>query len=96
MSHPWLEICKLIIENIADKNPADYDGNTPLHLAANTPIYNAPSIDYEHLNTCRLILENVGDKNPANNLGKTPKDLARNKEILTLFEEAESIEERLD
>ena len=30
----FLAICELIIENTKDKNPEDYSGTIPLHLAA--------------------------------------------------------------
>ena len=46
--------CKLIMDNVEDKNPKDDFGWTPLHLAA-----------WEgHLSVCQLIVNNVEDKNP--------------------------------
>ena len=56
--------CRLLIENIADKNPAALNGSTPLHLAAKKG----------HLEIVRLIVETGVDKNSLFN-GKTPLDL---------------------
>ena len=61
-----IEIYKILMEKVADKNPF-YRGWTPLHFVA---------LD-SHLEMCRLILENVNDKNPVSNNGRTPKGLAR-------------------
>merc|ERR1719295_2243921 len=49
-----LEICRLIIENIEEKNPHDACGNTPLLCA----------VMEGHLEVCRLIIDHVEDKNP--------------------------------
>ena len=73
-----IEIYKIIMESVADKNPRLYHGSTPLHLAA----------WHGHVEICRLILKNVGDKNPVNNFGRTPRDLAKiyhHLEIVKLF-----------
>ena len=48
-----LEVCKLIIQNLHDKNPTTFEG-TPLHLAAQEG----------HLEVCKFIMENTKDKNP--------------------------------
>ena len=58
------DVCRLILEKVAVKNPAAIDGLTPLHNAAKGG----------HLDICRLILEdeNVGIKNPAAIDGLTP------------------------
>ena len=61
-----MEICKLIIELVDEKNPPDWNENTPLHKAA----------ENGHKDVCRLIIENVNNKLPVNSYGKTPKDLA--------------------
>ena len=58
-------VCRLIIENIDNKNPAALNGCTPLHLAA----------DEGHLEIVRLIVETGVDKNSLVN-GKTPLDIA--------------------
>ena len=57
------------MSHLKDKNPRDYDGRTPLYLAAQNG----------HLEVCRLIIENIEDpelKNPHNNYGRTPLDAA--------------------
>ena len=51
------------VEKIADKNPADNFGRTPLHEAAKEG----------HLDICRLIIENVDNKHPVDQMGRTPK-----------------------
>ena len=61
-----LEVCKLIIEFIENKNSQNKWNGTPLHEAAG----------YGHLQVCKLIIENIEDKNPKNNLGDTPLHLA--------------------
>jgi len=60
------EICRVILDNMEDKNPVDSFGTTPLYLAAMRG----------HLETYRLILENVQVKNPANEFGHTLFSLA--------------------
>ena len=57
-----LEICRLIIENVEEKNPEDKRGRTPIRYA----------VDRGHLEICRLIIENVEDKNPKDDNGRTP------------------------
>ena len=47
-------------------NPANKDGNTPLHWAAVTG----------YSNICQLIMEHAEDLQPRNNKGKTPLNLA--------------------
>ena len=58
----YLEICKLMIENISDKNPSGLMGFTVLHLAA----------ERGQFEICKLIMENLQDKNPADHSGQTP------------------------
>ena len=50
-----LQKCKLIIDHVENKNPANTFGETPLHYAAAVG----------HLDICKLIIERVEDKNPA-------------------------------
>ena len=72
-----IEIYKIIMETVADKNPP-FLGGTPLHMAAMEG----------RLEMCRLILENVSDKNPVNHLGQSPRYLAKyynHLEIVKLF-----------
>ena len=57
-----LNISKLIIKNVENKNPADRNGRTPLHDAARL----------NHLEICKLLIENTSDKNPADGIGCTP------------------------
>ena len=75
------EVCRLIIENVEDKNPADNFGDTPLHLAAKKG----------SLDICKMILPKVKDKNPVSRVNrKTPLDLARLggfEDVILLFEE---------
>ena len=65
-----LSVCKLIIENVFDKNPTgpEYGYSkrinhwTPLHLAAHNG----------HFTVCELIINNILDKNPRDQNGWTP------------------------
>ena len=61
-SNGHFRVCKLIIENTSDKNPASikFDGDTPLHWAASNG----------HVEICQLIMEHLSDKNPANTFGE--------------------------
>ena len=52
-----VEICKLVLGKIDDKNPADNKGWTPLHLAA----FNG------HLDLCQTIIEQIDYNHLANN-----------------------------
>ena len=58
--------CKLIMDNVEDKNPKDDFGWTPLHLAAGMG----------HLSVCKLIVNNIEDKNPKHYYGQTPLKMA--------------------
>ena len=64
-----LEICRLTIDVVIDKNPADEYGDTPMHLAA----------ENGHLEICRLIMRNVDDPNPYNEDDISPLHLAAGK-----------------
>ena len=68
-----MDTCKFIIKNVEDKNPADHDGITPLHLSARNGSRRKMIV---YLAICELIFENVDIKNPADNNGKTPLHLA--------------------
>ena len=78
-----LQECKLIIDNVEDKNPLDNDGDTPLFSA----------LVGGHLSVFQLIFNNVEDKNPMINDGRTLLHHAASKghfEIFKLiFEEIE-------
>ena len=67
--HGFLDIVKelmLVIIEPEHKNPAAYDGLTPLHLAARN----------NHQDVLEYILEFVVDKNPKDMRGITPLHLA--------------------
>ena len=57
-----LEVCKLIMDNITDKNPANVEGEMPYHFAAKKG----------QLAVCQFMLENLSDKNPRARRGITP------------------------
>ena len=61
--------CKLIIDHVENKNPADNDGSTPLHHAAL----------YGRLEICQLIIDKILDKNPSSKNGATPLHFAAEK-----------------
>ena len=56
-----LEVCRLFMDTVEDKNPEDLCDRTPLHLAAKS----------EHLEVCHLFLDTLEDKNPADEYGWT-------------------------
>ena len=53
------KVCQLILENVQEKHPKNYDGWTPLHWAAQNG----------HSELCQFILENVQENNPKNHDG---------------------------
>ena len=57
-----LEVCKLIMDNITDKNPANVEGEMPFHFAAKKG----------QLAVCQFMLENLSDKNPRDRDEVTP------------------------
>ena len=60
------DMCKFIIKNMDDKNPAMHNGSTPLHTAAKNG----------HYEICQLLISNVNEKNPAKHDGTTPLYIA--------------------
>ena len=63
----YFEVCKLIIDQMDDKNPEMGEFmDTPLHQAALNG----------HLYICKLIVDNIYDRSPRNDLGRTPIHLA--------------------
>ena len=62
----YLDICRLIISTVDDKNPACGNGFTPLHTAAR----------HGYLEVCQAIMNEVQEKNPGDNDGITPLHLA--------------------
>ena len=70
---------------MCNKNPANNDGDTPLHLAA----------QHGHLNVCELMIEKVVFKNPSNIQGETPLSFATqygHEEICKLFTKRKKLE----
>ena len=61
-----MAICKLFMENLADKFPKNENGQTPLHFAAWSG----------HLAVCKLFMENLAGKFPKNENGEPPLHLA--------------------
>ena len=73
--HGHLDICKLIIVYLNNKNPRSNTGSTPLHFAARSG----------HFNIC---IENTMEINTVDNKDQTPKALAENNghfEVAQLF-----------
>ena len=72
------DICKFIIDQVDDKNPANDTGHTPFHTAANY-IHNTnhsclvPFGQIRgHFEICQLIFEEIGFQNPSDNRQRTP------------------------
>ena len=59
-----------LLENDADVNARDSEGNTALHYAAHNPSKNAAKT------MCELLLDFKADADIANNAGKTAMDIA--------------------
>ena len=57
-----LEVCKLIMDYITDKNPANMKGETPFHFAAKNG----------QLAVCQVMIESLSDKNPGDQVEMTP------------------------
>ena len=72
------DICKFIIDDGNDKNPANEIGHTPFHTAANyrrnydSYLHKDSSEIVGHFEICKLIFESTGFLNPPDNNGKTP------------------------
>ena len=67
------EVCKLILENVQDKNPVGLDGWTPLDFAA----------ENGHLKVCHLIIEKMKMNNPKDTIGMSVFELSFIDEWLT-------------
>ena len=61
-----LEMCRLIVEKVEDKNPQDINGVTPYHIAAAV----------NDVELCKILMEHLMDKNPKDHYGQTPLDKA--------------------
>jgi ankyrin repeat protein len=75
-----LETVKLLLEHAEDRNTADVDGRTPLHVAARNVL----------VEIVKLLLKHAKDKNPAKNEDNTPLHFASDNghvEIVKLIEE---------
>ena len=80
-----LQVYRLIMHEVEDKNPKNQDGYTPLHKA----------VIARNFNLCTLIVEKIQEKNPADDGGQTPLHLAAfegNLDICKLF--LENIQEK--
>ena len=72
------DICKFIIDQVDDKNPANDKGHTPFHTAANYRHNTHHSCPgplgqiWGHFEICQLIFERSGFQNPGDNYGRTP------------------------
>ena len=67
-----LKICKLLIENIEDKNPIQ---GTPIQNTVKNTLLHIAAED-GHVEICKMILEDISVKNPVNRYGETPLHLA--------------------
>ena len=73
-----MEMCRLMVEKVKDKQPQDIDGSTPYHIAA----------FIGHLELCKLLMEYHTDKNPKDFFDRTPFNRAASKghlEVCRLF-----------
>ena len=64
------DICKFIIDQVEDKNPANKTGHTPFHIAAAYDRTSSKVVG--HFEICQLIFEATGFQNPSNKYGETP------------------------
>ena len=77
------EICKFIIDQVDDKNPANNKGHTPFHIAANYRSNDNSKYVWGHnegkeedirghFDICQLIFERTGFQNPSDDRQRTP------------------------
>ena len=79
-SRGHFDICKFIIGQATDKNPANDFGHTPFHSAANYCPNDLKYVFHQHYSEevvghfeiCKIIFESTGFQNPSNNYGVTP------------------------
>ena len=79
-SRGHFDICKFIIGQVTDKNPANDFGTTPFHTAANYCPNDLKYVFHQHYSEevvghfeiCKIIFESTGFQNPSNNYGVTP------------------------
>ena len=70
-----LEVCKLFIKKLENKNPGDCKELTPLSCA----------VEAGQFEICQYIISNLDNKNPGNKRGVTPLHLAAEKGHLRIF-----------
>ena len=81
------EICKFIIDQVDDKNPANNKGHTPFHIAANYRSNDNSKYVWGHnkgkeedirghFDICQLIFERTGFQNPSDDRQRTPLHIA--------------------
>lgn len=78
MEASHLEVVKYLIENGADINAKDSNGDNLLMIA----------LEYRELDIVKYLLEKGANVNIKNNEGKTVLDLARNEDIKELLRKA--------
>ena len=74
------EICKFIISQVNDKNPANDVGHTPFHTAANYCPNDLKYVFHQHYSEeivghfeiCKIFFESTGFQNPSDDYGMTP------------------------
>ena len=66
-----LEMVKCIMDKLEDKNPKNFDGETPMHLAVQEG--DKQEGDYE---MCKVLINHGADPNPTDNEGISALDLA--------------------
>ena len=68
-------MCRLMTENVEDKNPLFYDFLTPAREDyGRTPYHEAAA--HGHLQLCQHFIDILENKNPPNECGTTPLHLA--------------------
>ena len=73
-----VELCRILMENLMDKNPEDLSGQTPFHIAASCG----------YLDVCRLFMDLYVNKNHVDDGVRTPLHIAALKghvEVVGLF-----------
>ena len=80
--HGRIDIVKYIMSNIADVNPKDWNGDTPLHYAARG---NKHNMNGNKLEVVQYIMEKLEDNCPKNHIGKTPIHVAAANGQLDIF-----------
>ena len=84
----YRKIYRFILKNVSDKNPGDFTGQTPLHVAISGKLTKHSFVGNFNPNKEMfiIILENIDNKNPADDNGVTPKDIAIQRGYLQIAE----------